>query len=68
MEQSEVRRKKITLSNAHRRIIYEALLEKSVDGKLKKGVTKSVALEFSVPIHTVQRIWKAAENKGVHTW
>jgi hypothetical protein len=54
------------ISNAERRTIYEALLEKSVDGKLKRGVTKLVASQFSVHLRSVQRIWKLADNKGVH--
>ncbi|XP_050889102.1 uncharacterized protein LOC127094292 [Lathyrus oleraceus] len=63
---SEVITQRRMLSNSERRIIYEALLEKSVDGKLKKGVTKLVSSLFSVNIRTVQRIWKLAENRGVH--
>jgi len=65
LEVPEVLRRKV-LSNTERRLIYEVLLEKSVDGKLKKGVTSLVASKFSLHIRSVQRIWKLAENKGVH--
>jgi len=65
LEVPEVPRRKV-LSNPERRLIYEALLEKSVDGKLKRGVTSLVASQFSLHIRYVQRIWKLAENKGVH--
>ncbi|XP_027103339.1 uncharacterized protein [Coffea arabica] len=53
-----------TLSNEKRRAIYHTLLEKSDNGKLKKGVTNMVASSFSVSMRTVQRIWKQAKDFG----
>ena len=55
--QSQIKKMKI-LSNDERRVICESLLLKSVDGKLKQGVTKIVASQFSVSMRTIQRIWK----------
>ena len=55
--QSHIKKMKI-LSNDERRAIYESLLLKNVDGKLKQGVTKMVASQFSVSMLTIQRIWK----------
>lgn len=43
-------------------VIYNALLEKSVNGKLKRDTTKEVSELFSVPIRTVQRVWKRAKD------
>jgi len=60
---TSIRPKKI-LSNEIRRAIYESLLEKSTKGRLKKGVTKSVATQFSVSMRTVQRIWKRGKESG----
>jgi hypothetical protein len=57
-------RPKKNLSNEIRRAIYESLLEKSTEGRLKRGVTKSVATQFSVSIRTVQRIWKRGKESG----
>ncbi|KAI5396852.1 hypothetical protein KIW84_062904 [Lathyrus oleraceus] len=42
--------------------IYHELLQKSVDGKLRKGATNEVASSNSVPLRTVQRIWKRAKE------
>ncbi|KAL7158342.1 hypothetical protein ABFS83_02G136600 [Erythranthe nasuta] len=50
------------LSNDKRRAIYNILLQKSINGKLKRGVTKMVALQFSVSLRTVQRIWKQSDK------
>ncbi|OMP08373.1 hypothetical protein COLO4_06538 [Corchorus olitorius] len=55
--QSAVKKLKI-LSNNECMVIYETLLEKSIDRKLKKGMTATVASLYSVFIHTDQRIWK----------
>lgn len=43
-------------------MIYAALLERSVNGKLKRKTTKEVSALYSVPIRTVQRIWKRAKD------
>ncbi|XP_050229431.1 uncharacterized protein LOC126678580 [Mercurialis annua] len=56
------------LNNDERRAIYDMLLEKSVDGKLKRGITNMVAATFSVSVRSIQRIWRQAkqtENGGV---
>lgn len=53
-----------TSSNEKRRAIYHTLLEKSDNGKLKKGVTNMVASSFSISMRTVQRIWKQAKDFG----
>ncbi|XP_050207586.1 uncharacterized protein LOC126657009 [Mercurialis annua] len=37
------------------------LLEKSVDGKLKRGTTNIVAAKFSVSVRSIQRIWRQAK-------
>ena len=55
--QSQIKKMKI-LRNDERIAIYESLLLKSVDGKLKQRVTKMVASQFSVSRSTIQRIWK----------
>lgn len=62
LEPSEVSTR-IILSNTKRRIVYEALLEKTIDGKLNERMTKLVTSQFLVTICIVQRIWKFAENK-----
>ena len=46
------------LCNDKRRAIYDMLWRKSIDGKLKKGITGIVASQFLVSIHIVQRIWR----------
>ncbi|KAL7098802.1 hypothetical protein ACP275_09G041400 [Erythranthe tilingii] len=51
--------------NIERRAIYNVLQHKSINGSLKKGVTKIVASQFSVSIQTVQRIWRQS-RKGAH--
>ncbi|KAK9133058.1 hypothetical protein Scep_012586 [Stephania cephalantha] len=56
-EQSNTTRRKFS-SDAERRAIYDALLQKSVDEKLKKGATHEVTMEFSVNIRVIQCIWK----------
>ncbi|KAL3624852.1 hypothetical protein CASFOL_031520 [Castilleja foliolosa] len=57
--------KNIHLSNDKLKAIYNTLLLKSINGKLKRGATKMVAAQFSVHIRTVQRIWSRSE-KGKH--
>ncbi|WCJ29059.1 hypothetical protein M5689_010721 [Euphorbia peplus] len=52
------------LNNYERGALYQLLLQKSKDGKLTRGVTKKVAIEFSVSMRTVQRIWKQAKNNS----
>ena len=52
------------MSNEERRAIYHILLQKSVDGKISKGVTNMVASSFSVSIRTIQRIWKQSKESG----
>ncbi|CAI8585304.1 unnamed protein product [Vicia faba] len=53
---SRERKKLRVLSNEERMSIYHELLQKSVDGQLRKGATNEVASSNSVPIRTVQRI------------
>lgn len=50
------------LSNEQRREIYNALLEKSVDGKLKRKTTTEVSNLFSVNLRTIERIWRQSKN------
>lgn len=50
------------LSNEQRWVIYNALLERSVDGKLKRNTSKEIAALFSLPSFTVRRIWKQAKE------
>ncbi|XP_050212958.1 uncharacterized protein LOC126664553 [Mercurialis annua] len=58
---SDSLRSKKELSNNKRRDVYEMLLQKSVDGKLKRGVTATVASKFSISMRSVQRIWKRSK-------
>ncbi|XP_057783851.1 uncharacterized protein LOC131001479 [Salvia miltiorrhiza] len=51
-------RKRRVLTNNERRAVYCALLEKSVNGKLKKNTTKEVQDMFNINPRTMQRIWK----------
>ncbi|GER31849.1 transposon protein [Striga asiatica] len=46
------------LTDVERWTIYHALLEKSVNGKLKKNTTKEVNDFFNIELRKVQRIWK----------
>ncbi|XP_057418200.1 uncharacterized protein LOC130712381 [Lotus japonicus] len=57
-----LRRKRLT--NDQRRVVYDMLLKKSVNGKLTKNATKDVASQLSIPIYVVQRIWKRAKDCG----
>jgi len=54
------------LSNEERTSIYHELLQKSVDGKLRKYATKEVALASSVSLKTIQRIWKRGKESETH--
>jgi primosomal protein N'' len=56
------------LTPTQRQQIYEALLERSVNGKLRKNSTKRVAEMFKVHQAAVWRIWKRAKEcreKGI---
>ena len=44
-------------SITYTRTIYEALLQRSIDGKLEKGVTKLVAAQFSIHIHVLFNVF-----------
>ena len=50
------------LTDTERQQIYEALLEKSVNGKLRKNNTNKVAELFIVRRSAVWRIWKRAKQ------
>ncbi|GER27390.1 Holliday junction ATP-dependent DNA helicaseRuvB, partial [Striga asiatica] len=52
------RRKNRILTDVERWAVYHALLEKSVNGKLKKNTIKEVKDMFNIELRTVQRIWK----------
>jgi hypothetical protein len=54
------RHKDVTLRQ--RQQIYEALLENSNNGKLKKGSTTVVANMFNVSLRTVQCVWHRAKG------
>ena len=62
MSQNTTKRVKKNLSNDKRHAIYLAMLKRSVNGKIKHGITKGVAAEFGVPVRAVQRIWKRAKE------
>lgn len=53
------------MTDGERLKVYLALLERSNNGKLKKIHTTEVANLFSVPLQTVQRIWKRAKNTPI---
>jgi len=50
------------LSNTQRQEVYEALLQCSNNGKLKRNSTTEVANQFNVAIRTVQRAWRRAKG------
>lgn len=50
------------MTDGERLEIYHALLEKSINGELGKHHTTEVSHSFSVPLQTVQKIWKRAKN------
>ncbi|XP_074314285.1 uncharacterized protein LOC141649494 [Silene latifolia] len=58
------RRRRLVLTDDQRLKVYQAVLEKSHGGKLKKKMTTEVSNIFSVPIRTVQRIWKLGRSNG----
>jgi hypothetical protein len=55
-------RKNLLVSNEKRRAIFEALLGRARSGHLKRSETREVSVQFSVPIRTIQHIWK--KGKG----
>ncbi|KAL6564551.1 hypothetical protein OROMI_016001 [Orobanche minor] len=61
-ESEPVRKRVKMLTNEERRIIYLALLSKSVDGKLRKGTTRDISQKFSVSTRTITRIWTQSKN------
>ncbi|KAL6622613.1 hypothetical protein ACP70R_032492 [Stipagrostis hirtigluma subsp. patula] len=54
--------KRKNLSDEERQQIYEALLLRSVNGKLKKRTTRIVATLFNVNRYYVQSIWRKAKK------
>jgi len=50
------------LIDAQRQGIYEALLEKSNRGKLKRNATNIVAQMFQVSKYQVQRVWRRVKQ------
>ncbi|XP_074290237.1 uncharacterized protein LOC141616967 [Silene latifolia] len=63
-DSGRARQRRLVLRDDQRLQIYQALLEKSHGGKLKRRTTTEVSNIFSVPIRTVQRIWKLGKNNG----
>lgn len=62
------KRKKRELNNVKQWAIYRPLLEKSVNGKLKKNTTKEVKDMFNVEsLRTIQRIWRIHERAPLGT-
>lgn len=60
--EEEVKKRKV-LTNDVRQAIYTAILEKSVNEKLKKTSIRIVASLFPVSMRTVQRIWKRSKER-----
>ncbi|XP_025876903.2 uncharacterized protein [Oryza sativa Japonica Group] len=54
--------KNVVLDNDKRRAIFDAMLVKARKGYLKGHESKEVSAKFSVPIRTVQRIWKKGKS------
>ncbi|XP_074313896.1 uncharacterized protein LOC141649095 [Silene latifolia] len=61
---SNLSNKKLFLTNAQRMRVYNALLERSDRGKLRRNTTTEVSNLLSVPLRTVQRIWKLGKSTG----
>ena len=61
-ETANVRTRAKDLTPTQRQQIYEALLERSVNGKLRKNSTNKVAELFNVHRSAVWRIWKRAKQ------
>ncbi|CAO2200815.1 unnamed protein product [Urochloa humidicola] len=62
-------RNNLLVPDEKRRAIFEALLGRAKNGNLKAGETKDVSIQFSVPIRTVQRIWKKGKKlSGPRSW
>nr|ABF93607.1 transposon protein, putative, Mariner sub-class [Oryza sativa Japonica Group] len=54
--------KNVVLDNDKQRAIFDAMLVKARKGYLKGHESKEVSAKFSVPIRTVQRIWKKGKS------
>jgi hypothetical protein len=54
-------RKNLLVSNEKRREIFEALFGRARIRHLKGSETRAMTIQFSIPIRTVQRIWKRAK-------
>lgn len=65
-ELNSERKKLKVLSNEERTAIYHQLLQKNVDGKLRRGITNVMASSFSVSRRTIQCIWKRAKESEIH--
>ncbi|XP_017240013.1 uncharacterized protein LOC108212812 [Daucus carota subsp. sativus] len=64
LQSQRASRKNKNLSNEDRRRIYQTLLTKSVDGKLRRGTIREVSAIFSISSRTVARIWKQATQSS----
>ena len=61
LQEANVHKRK-QMTDGERVEIYLALLERSVNGVLPNSTTTEVSDLFSVPLQTVQRIWRRAKN------
>ena len=57
---------KKNLSDTERQSIYQRLLQKSFNGKTKKGSICETAALFDVSPRTVRRIWHRAQHQVCH--
>lgn len=48
------------------RVLYDLLIQKSVNGKLEKGVIKEVASQCFVSTKTMGRFWKKIKENDMH--
>ena len=55
-------RRKLVLDDVRRRAIFETLLGRARNGNLKGNDTKEVSIQFSIPLRTVQHIWKKGKS------
>jgi hypothetical protein len=62
LQAQENARRRVVVPNEKRRAIFEALTAKARNGNLKGHETKEISEEFSVPLRTVQRIWKKGKS------
>ncbi|GAA0155232.1 hypothetical protein LIER_38047 [Lithospermum erythrorhizon] len=53
------------LNNEERKMVYELLLQRSINGNLKKEHTIEVSRLLKLPRRTVQRIWKIHKNTSL---